>query len=124
MTKTKTQKFFTTVCEGPDFFIFTTPNGEFFIAKGKHGEEPRLDDAQPILIRSADREYGTDVQPRTLDRDIMNYMMPIDGLSVSEVFQADIAKLPKLARAFLLDWFGQDLVDAENFFRFPETNKE
>ena len=34
---TKTKQFFTTVCEGPDFFIFTTPDGEFFIAKAKRG---------------------------------------------------------------------------------------
>ena len=116
-----TKKYFTTVCEAPDFFIFTTPNGEFFIAKGKRGQEPRLDDAQPILVRSADRKYGTIVEPRILAPDTVNYMMPVDGLSVSEVFQRDIAKLPKVARAFLLSRFGKELVDAENFFRFPEA---
>jgi len=111
-----TKKYFNILLATPTFFIFTAPGEQFFIAEGKDGAEPRFEDARPIKIRTADREYCEVVKPRTLRADSISYMNPTDGETPSEIFKQDIAELPPEAQAFLLERFGNDLKKADDWF--------
>jgi len=105
---------FTSICQTPEFFMFTGPNGVFYIAEGKDGKAPTIEDSRPICCRYQPVKGFFGRYPLTEELD--GWFTPNGYLMPTEIFKQDIAGLPQEAQDCLWERFKEVLEDLDDFY--------